>query len=292
MSGLAANGRKGLLTFCKGDRYVSEFSHPLTFFEKEDHYKNCLEMLRQLEEGEPGKAKVSGQWMNVDITQTWNVDWFNQSISTTPKFLRLDYDTSTHYELPLDVLQQLFDAGLESACLEIYYDQVGEFGQFHFMDGQLVDKESICDKYCQISAIVDEQFEHDSDELDEDGYSRPSSIRKLVKDKATQEKEAGEMVDAIMSLAKVSRESGQNPIEIAKSLMILRAAVKGLLQAFGFGIVAVLLFKGMWLWIGTAIVLAVVLPMIYISQASAEFGDDEDPEGNSAGDSEEGEATC
>lgn len=268
---------------------MSHNSHTLLlFFDKEDLYKNCLRMFKLLDEEAPEKAKEIGRLLDVNIAQAWKDDWFNQSITPTSKFLRLDYDTSTGYDLPLDVLQQLFDAGLRAACLEVFYDQVGEFGQFYFMDGQLVDKDSVCKKFGRIRSIVDEQFENDNDQLDQDEYIRPTPITKLIKEKTKHEKEASEMVDSLIGLAKASSETGVNPLELAKSAMVLRAAGKGLLQAVGFGIVTILLFKGMWLWISLTVVLLVALPLIYVSNVSDVFGDDEDGDNKN----NEGEEPC
>lgn len=251
---------------------MSQNAHTLLlFFRKEEPYKKCLQILRLLEAGKSDQAEKIGQNWGVNIAQSWNDHWFNQNLLPTPKFIRLEYETSTGYDLPLNMLQQLFDVGLRVACLEVFYDQVGEFGQFYFMDGQLVDKDSVCNKFGLIRTMVDEQFECDSEELEGNGYSHPIPIGKLVKEKEKQKAEANEMVDTLLGLAKASRETGANPLELVKSALILRAAGKGLLQGAGFGVVTILLFKGMWLWIVLAIVLSVVLPLIYISRVNAEL---------------------
>ncbi len=277
---------------------MSQNSHVLLlFFDKKELFQNCLKMFRRLEAGDAEKAKEYGQQLGVDIAETWNEEWFNHTITPTSKHIRLHYDTSSRYDLPLDVLQQLFAAGLRVACLEVFYDQVGEYGQFYFKDGKLLDKESVYGKSSQIKAIVDEQFESAGEDLEEDGYPRPSSIDALIKEQAKQEKEAselaealtnGEVLDAMVSLAKASQETGEDPIDVLKSAMLLRAIGKGLLQAIAFGVITVLMFKGMWLWIVLALVLAVVLPIIYILKVNAEFGDDE----GSDVDGEEGEVAC
>lgn len=52
-----------------------------------------------------------------------------------------------------------------------------------------------------------------------------------------------------------------------------------MLQALIFGVVTVFLFKGMWLWIVVAILLAIILPLYHVAQVAKEFeGDDEDEE--------------
>lgn len=259
----------------------------LLFFENDDAYTNCLKLFKQLEAETFDKAESFG----IEISQTWNDDWFNHSITSDSQYIRIYYDTSVRCELPLSVLHQLFSVGLEAACLEVFYDQVGEFGQYYFLEDQLVEKASVYKKYTQIENIVDEQFECDSEDLDEDGYSLPSLITKLISDREKQLEDSNKMVDALMNLSKASQESGENPIELLKNAMILRAAAKGLLQAFGFGVITVLLFKGIWLWICTAIILGVILPLVYVNGINKEFGDDIDEE-DKGDDLEDGETAC
>jgi hypothetical protein len=281
---------------------MSQNAHTLLlFFDHNELFKNCLGLFKHLDAEEPEKAAEYGRKIGVDISTAWNDDWFNQRVTPTPKYIRLDYDTSTGYDLPLDVLQQLFDAGLRVACLEVFYDQVGEYGQFYFRNGELVDRETIKEKYAPISPIIEELFSSDHEELEEGDYPRPITIKKLIEQKAAQDKEAKALVDAMtdkdtldamINLAKASQETGSDPVELLKSAMLLRALGKGLLQALGFGVVTVLLFKGMWLWIALSVVLAVVLPLIYLLQVNAQFKDDEDSDGDDEELQEEGEATC
>jgi hypothetical protein len=271
---------------------MSQNSHTLLlFFDNKELFKNCLGMFKHLDADEPEKAAEYSQAIGVDISSAWNDDWFNRQITPTSKYVRLDYDTSTGYDLPLDVLQQFFDAGLRAACLEVFYDQVGEYGQFHFRDGELVNKETVYNKYPPIKAITEELFTSSDMELENDGLPRPATIKNLIKRKAKQEKQGEEMMEAMINLAKVSQESGSSPTEILKAAMILSGIKKGLLQAIGFGIVTVLLFKGMWLWITLAVALALALPVVYAMQANSEFDDDEDSDNNDE-EQEEGEAAC
>jgi hypothetical protein len=271
---------------------MSQNAHTLLlFFDNKDLFKTCLGMFKHLDAEEPEKAAEYGRTIDVDISNAWNGDWFNRQVIPTTEYIRLHYDTRTGYDLPLDVLQQLFDAGLKAACLEVFYDQAGEYGQFYFRDGELVDKETIYNKYPPIKAITTELFTSSTMELEDDGLPRPSTIKDLIKQKAKQDKEAEEMMEAMINLAKASQESDSSPTEILKSVMILQGVKKGLLQAIGFGIVTVLLFKGMWLWIILAVVLALVLPAVYAMQVNAEFEDNEDSDDNDE-EQEEGEATC
>jgi hypothetical protein len=257
-------------------------------------------MFKHLDAGEPEKAAEYGRQISVDISGAWNDDWFNQQVTPTSKYIRLDYDSSTGYDLPLDVLQQFFNAGLRAACLEVFYDQVGEYGQFYFRNGELVDRELFSEKYPQIQAITDELFTCDYEDLSEDEYPRSTTIDNLIKQKAKQEKESEALMEALtdkdtlnamIDLAKASQETDTDPVELLRSAMLLRALGKGLLQALIFGIVTVLLFKGMWLWIALSVVLAVILPIIYLLQVNSQFEDEDDSDSEDE-EQEEGEITC
>ena len=68
--------------------------------------------------------------------------------------------------------------------------------------------------------------------------------------------------------------------------------LKGLLQAFVFTVLAVLLFKGFWLWLGLGLVLAVVLPLYYmLSEYKAIKGDDDSSDADGDGSDGGGPAT-
>ena len=58
--------------------------------------------------------------------------------------------------------------------------------------------------------------------------------------------------------------------------LVWGAIIKGVGQALIFGVVTVLLFKGMWLWISLALMLAVLLPMYYLSDIFGSSDDDSD----------------
>jgi hypothetical protein len=280
---------------------MSQNAHTLLlFFDNKDLFKTCLGMFKHLDAGEPEKAAEYGRQIGVDLSGAWNDDWFNQQVTPTSKYIRLDYDSSTGYDLPLDVLQQFFNAGLRAACLEVFYDQVGEYGQFYFRNGELVDRELFSEKYPQIQAITDELFTCDYEDLSEDEYPRSTTIDNLIKQKAKQEKESEALMEALtdkdtlnamIDLAKASQETDTDPVELLRSAMLLRALGKGLLQALIFGIVTVLLFKGMWLWIALSVVLAVILPIIYLLQVNSQFEDEDDSDSEDE-EQEEGEITC
>lgn len=248
----------------------------LLFFENKALHKDFLSMLNKLNESEGQKAKSLADQLKIDISKTWQEDWFNHSIVAQSQYIRLDYDTSTGEHLPLDVLKQLFDCGLKSAALEVFYDQVGEFSQYYFIDGALDKREVVATKHPLLKDVSQAQFECSYDELEDEGIEMPVSILQLMKDEEKSKKESQEMVNGIVELAKLSKETGSNPMEVLKSVLILRAVGKGLLYALLFGIVTVLLFKGMWLWISLSMILAIVLPIYYASKILNEFGEEND----------------
>ncbi len=248
----------------------------LLVFSDEQAHKNCLLMLLRLNEDKSEQARVFAGRLGIDISHAWEEDWFNHALKAQPDYLRIDYDSSTRYELPLDVLQQLFDCGLQGAALEIFHDQVGEYTQYFFTDGKLVDKDKMIAAMPQFEALSEAHFECAADEVEEDGYKRPASIEKLIKQQRQQAEDAEQFVGAMTDLFKQARETGTNPVDLIKSAFALRAIGKGLLYAIGFGIVTVLLFKGMWLWITLSLLLALVLPVLFLAGAMKEFDGDAD----------------
>ena len=275
---------------------MSQNNHRLLlFFTNEDQIKSCYTLFKNLEAEASSEAQAISQHLGIDISKNWNEDWFNQSVSHGPNFVRLTYDTSTGYDMPLEVLQQLFAIRIKAACLEVFHDQVGEFSQFYFVEGRLISRDAIFEKYPKIEAIIDKEFECEADQLEEEGYSRPQTIKQLIKDKQQQEKEARDFVDGIQDLAKLSRDTGENPLQLVKSAMLLSALGKGLLHAVMFGVVTILLFKGLWLWISLTVLLLIALPLIYITNVNTELGsDDEEDEDSDSGknDMEAGGEKC
>lgn len=237
---------------------MSQNAHRLLlFFPNAEQYKNCLRILKLLHAERSEEAARLGQEWGVDFVTPWNNEWFNHSFEPTPKFIRLYYETRTDYELPLELLQQLFDVGLRAACLEIYYDQTGEYGQFYFVDGTLVTKETLCTRFGAMRRIIEEEFQSRSADGEADRYPRPSSIAELIKANAERESNSEDVAEAM------AEEMGP--------AFLVQALRKGLFHSLGFGVVTVLLFKGMWLWIGLSILLAIFLPMSYFSKARADF---------------------
>lgn len=248
----------------------------LLFFDDEAAHKNCLLMLLRLSSSENEQAQLFSNRLGVDITSAWEDDWFNHNVVAQPQYIRVDYDTSTGYNLPLDVLEQLFKCGLKGAAIEVFYDQVGEFAQYYFMERKLVDKETLTSEYPIFEALTESQFECALEDLEDEGVDKPVSIAKLIKDEGERHDESVEMVESIRELAKLSRETGKNPLEVLRAALVMRALGKGVGYALLFGVATVLLFKGMWLWISLTVILLIVLPIYFVSIVSKEFDDDED----------------
>lgn len=243
----------------------------LLFFDKEDLYKKCFLMLKALTDGDQQTAQKFSKALNVDFSDVWGDDWFNLSLSRTPRYIRLDFDTGNGDDVPLHQLQQLFSAGLRAACLEIFFDQVGELGHYFFADGKLVSSEYLFEKFKALKSPVEKAFDFKGNESAERSQSKPVAITDLIKGKQKQDKEATENVEAMMEFLKHSRESGVGPLQMLQSTMIVRAAAKGLLQGLGFGVLSVLLFNGFWLWLTLGILATICLPLFYMMMAQSEY---------------------
>lgn len=248
----------------------------LLFFDNQTLCKNYLLLFNKLNESKNQEAESIAEQLNIDISKTWQEDWFNHHVTAQPLYIRIDYDASTSYHLPLNLLKQLFESGLISASLEIFYDQVGEFSQHYFINGKLDERDAVFNQYPIVKDVSQSLFECAYDELEDEGIDTPVSIIQLIKNEEKAQKESQEMVDSIVELAKLSKDTGSNPMELLKSVLLLRALGKGLVYAIIFGVVTVLLFKGMWLWISLSIILAIVLPVYYISKVSNELSEDSD----------------
>ena len=259
---------------------MSQNAHRLLLvFDDEQTHKNCLLMLLRLNEQKFDQAAVFAERLGIDISHAWEEDWFNHDLKAQPEYLRIDYDSSTRYDMPLDVLQQLFDCGLRGAALEIFHDQVGEFSQYFFCGAELVDKKTLLAELPQFEELTQTHFECDPEELEDDGYERPMSIDDLIDMKQQQQEDAEEFAGALMDMFKHARETGSNPMDMIKGAFALRAIIKGVLYAIGFGVVTVLLFKGMWLWITLSILLVFILPIWFLFTSFKDLGGgDDEPE--------------
>ena len=242
-----------------------------------------------------GNTEQAQRWADklggADLDALWDAEWFNQEVFAEPNRLTLRFDTGTTDDLPLRALEALFAHGLQAAVLEVFYDQVGETERMHFDEGQWVSRQAFFQKNPQWQPVVepkakrgekgessgDEEDEEDADYACSKDPAKPISITKLRKQEAERKREAQEAVEAIVDFAKAMGKSGTSPMKGLIAVLLLRAGLKGLLQAFVFTVVTVLLFKGFWLWLGLGLVLAVVLPLYYmLSEYKDLKGDDDD----------------
>ena len=174
----------------------------LLFFDDAAIQKDCLLMLLRLEQEKFEDAQYFAERLGLDMPRSWQNNWFNQGVSAKPEFLRIDFDTSTSQPLPLHELQQLFDCGLSCAALEVFYDQVGEFEQYYFMDHKRVNKQRLLQQRPQAETIIEAHFEADSDDLDEADIKKPVTLKQLIKDQKSGEKFASDMVDMLRNASK------------------------------------------------------------------------------------------
>ena len=243
---------------------MSQNSHTLLlFFEDNDSLKNCLSMLNSLESGDEEKIKEYSDQLHLDISHIWNEEWANHVLEPRNDHISLYYDTATSYELPTDVLVKLSDAGLKASCLEVSYGQVGEYSQFYFTKTHLVEVDNFFEKFPELKQTISNEFELDPSELEDDGYSRPATIKTLITERERELKETEEMMDRIKNMSNSSNKDGVSLGEFLTSPAFLRGLGKALLHASIFGLITAWLFKGIWLWIGLSIVLAVILSIVY-----------------------------
>lgn len=256
---------------------MSQNAHSLLlFFDDEIRHKHCLLMFLKLNKGDDTQAQTWAQRLGVDIREEWNEHWFNHSVSAQPEYLRIDYETSSGYELPFNPLKQLFASGLKAAVLEIFHDQVGESSRYHFLDNRWVKRDDLYRAKPDVAEVVAAQIEQNDDDED---YSispdAPMLLDEMIKKHRRREDEAQELVSSFLDLAKAARETNSNPLDVIKSALIMRAMIIGVLQALAFTVVTVLLFKGIWLWIGLGVILLVVLPIWKVMAVNKDFSDGE-----------------
>lgn len=243
----------------------------LLFFDHEDSHKTCLLMFLKLNGGDFVQAQLFANQFKMKLPRQWDEAWFNQEVIGQPDFIRLDYDSSTSEEFPLELLHGLFRAGMKGAAIEVFNDQVGEYERAYFVSGSMVNPKSLFKRVERARSIIESEFAADSEELDQAPLDKPMSVRRLIQQQAQAQADAEEMVDALRDLAKTTVETGRSPDELIRSSLILRAVGKGVLQAGVFGLVTILLFKGFWLWIGLSVILLIGLPLLYVSQVLTEL---------------------
>lgn len=249
-----------------------------------------------------GNAEQAQRWADklggADLEALWDAEWFNQEVFAEPNRLTLRFDTGTTDDLPLRALEALFAHGLQAAVLEVFYDQVGETERMHFDAGQWVSRQAFFQKNPQWQPVVEPKAQRgekgessEGDEGDEDADyacskdpAKPIPITKLRKQEAERKREAQEAVEAIVDFAKAMGKSGTSPVKGLIAVLLLRAGLKGLVQAFVFTVVTVLLFKGFWLWLGLGLVLAVMLPLYYMLSEYKDLKGDDDDDNDADGD--------
>lgn len=252
-----------------------------------------------------GNTEQAQRWADKlgrgDLDALWDALWFNQEVFSEPDHLTLRFDTGTHDDLPLTALEALFAHGLQAAVLEVFYDQVGETERMHFDTGQWVSRQVFFQRNPQWLPVLERRAERggpgDANEGDGDedadadadhGCSKdpakPISITQLRQQEAKRKREAQEAAEAIVDFAKAMGKSGTSPVQGLIAVLLLRAGLKGLLQAIVFTVVTVLLFKGFWLWLGLGLVLAVVLPLYYMLAEYKNIKGDDDDDGDADGD--------
>lgn len=232
-----------------------------------------------------------------DLESLWDPQWFNQQVSAARTHLTLCFETGTSGELPLRALETLFAHGLQSAVLEIFYDQVGETERMHFDRCHWVSRKDFFRAHPEWRTVAEPVEEHSAvggadagdapDEgEDDDRYAcsrdpaKPIGVAQLRKQEAQRKKEAEEAARAFVDMARAMGKSGKSPVQGLIAVLLLRAGFKGLLQAIVFTVATILLFKGFWLWLGLGLVLAIVLPLYYmLSEYKDIHGDDDDEDG-------------
>ncbi|HTH10260.1 MAG TPA: hypothetical protein VMA55_11880 [Acidovorax sp.] len=251
-----------------------------------------------------------------DLEALWDPEWFNQQVTAARTHLLLCFDTGTSGDLPLRALEALFAHGLQSAVLEVFYDQVGETERMHFDQGRWVSRKDFFSAHPQWRTVVEPMEEHSTPgegvsgaaqgEEEGDRYAcskdpaKPISVAQLRKDAARRKKEAEEAAQAFIDMARTMGKAGKSPVQGLVAVLLLRAGFKGLLQAIVFTIATILLFKGFWLWLGLGLVLAIVLPLYYmLSEYKDIHGDDDEDEdeddkgeGNDGGDAGDGDTSA
>ncbi len=275
---------------------MSQNTHTLhLFFQDPVKLKLAQLIYRYLATGHTEQAQRWADRLGAsDLQALWDAQWFNQEVFARPDHLTLRFDTGTSDDLPLHALETLFAHGLQAAVLKVFYDQVGETEHMHFDAGQWVSRQAFFDKNPQWLPVVGPKSEGDGDA--DHGCSKdpakPVSITQLRKQEAQRKREAQEAVEAFVGLAQAMGKSGTSPVQGLIAVLLLRAGLKGLLQAFIFTVLAVLLFKGFWLWLGLGLVLAVVLPLYYmLSEYKALKGDDDRSDADGDGSDDGGPVT-
>ena len=251
---------------------MSQNVHTLhLFFEDPIRLKYCQLVFQYLQSDNPEQAERWAEKLGgADLGKLWDSDWFNHGVRAQGPGLVLSFDSSTHDGIPLQMLEELFAHGLRSAVAEVFYDQVGETERMFFEQGMWVTRDAFYGSNPTLKAVV-ERADDDTEEgegEEGDGTKNPSKpvpISTLRTQQDEREREGREAVEAMVGMFKDMRESGVNPVDGIMGIFMLKAGFKGLVHAALFTLVTVLLFKGFWLWMGLGLLLAVALPLYYMS---------------------------
>lgn len=238
----------------------------LLFFQDQSAHELCVLALVNLMREDEDKARGYQERLGVDLSSSWHDDWFNHQFRAQPEFIRLDFDTSKNASLPLVLLESLFEHHLRAAVIEVFHDQVGETQRHHFLEGKLVNRDDLYRREPFVASIVSAQLDAEREEGDEDTsvcVPRPVAIRRLIEEERQHAEQAKAAVEALVAVARVSRETGSNPVSVMKVGLVLWQMGKGLLHALILTVLALVFFKGFWLWIGAGLLLAVLLPLAY-----------------------------
>lgn len=244
----------------------------MLFFKDQTQHENCVLAIVNLMRGDDAKSQEWQERLGVNLSSHWHQDWFNHEFRAQPEFIKLTFDSSTSCPLPLQLLLSLFEHGLRAAVVEVFHGQVGETERRHFLAGMQVSREELNRHEPSLQQVIVREM-GDGDDLNA-CVNQPIPLSRIIDDERRSEARARETVEGIVTLAKAARESGATPIQLMKGVLMLWAIGKGLLHAVIFTVVALLLFKGVWLWIGLGLLLAVALPLVYALQASSQFGGD------------------
>lgn len=252
---------------------MSQNTHTLMlFFAEKAQLEQCAFAYFKLLREEEHASEALQEKLGVDLSTSWHETWFNQELKAHPSHLCIGFDTGTSDGPPLQLLQELFDHGLKAAVLETFYSQMGETERQYFVDGQRVGRARAYAARADIEALVLAEMGECHD-CDASGLDRPVPVSRLIEQARAQEEEARTMVDGLVGLATLSRESGTSVFGLVKAFSVIGALGRGLLHALICTVVSVLLFKGVWLWVGLGLVLAVVLPLFYASRTAREFAE-------------------
>ncbi|MBB4867714.1 hypothetical protein HNP46_006633 [Pseudomonas nitritireducens] len=238
----------------------------MLFFKDQAPHELCVLSLVNLMRDDPEKSRGYQQRLGVDLSQVWEDEWFNQQFSAQPEYIRLDFDTSVSANLPLPLLEGLFEHGLRAAVIEVFHGQVGETQRHHFLDGKLVNRADLYQREPFIEPIVSAQLDARREEDEEDTsvcVTRPVPLRQLIEEQREQEENAKALVAGIRELAQVARQTGASPGGVIKTGLVLWQMAKGLFHAVIFTVLALVFFKGFWMWLGLGVLLAIVLPLLY-----------------------------